>query len=103
MKIGSLIDLKLVAIYLSIQTNKSKIPKLTFPPHINRLSRDCYYQLRVISRSLISTATAPLVHAFITARLDYCSTLYVGLPAVRLGCLKRAIRIIARLDHRMHS
>src|SRR6218665_3969965 len=35
--------------------------QLTFAPHINRLCRDCYYQLRqlrVISRSLTSTATA---------------------------------------------
>src|SRR6218665_2706055 len=64
--------------------------QLTFAPHINRLYRDCYYQLRqlhvrVISRSLTSTATATLVHAFVTSRLDYCSTLYVGLPAVGLG------------------
>ena len=66
--------------------------------------RDCYYQLRqlhvrVISRSLTctSTATATLVHAFVTSRLDYCSTLYVGLPAVRLGCLERVIRAAARL------
>src|SRR6218665_1062724 len=49
--------------------------QLTFAPHINRLCRDCYYQLRqlrVISRSLTSTATATLVHAFVTSRLDYC-------------------------------
>src|SRR6218665_4027998 len=75
--------------------------QLTFAPHINRLCRDCYYQqlrqLRVISRSLTSTATATLVHAFVTYRLDYCSTLYIGLPAVRLGCLERVIRTAARL------
>src|SRR6218665_3532860 len=74
--------------------------QLTFAPHINRLCRDCYYQLRqlrVISRSLTSTATATLVHAFVTSRLDYCSTLYVGLPAVRLGCLERVIRTAARI------
>ena len=68
--------------------------QLTFAPHINRLCRDCYYQLRqlrLISRSFTSTATATLVHAFVTSRLDYCSTLYVGLPAVRLGCLERAL------------
>src|SRR6218665_3780327 len=67
---------------------------------MNRLCRDCYYHLRqlsVISRCLTSTATATLVHAFVTSRLDYCSTLYVGLPAVRLGCLERVIRTAARL------
>src|SRR6218665_1605906 len=65
-----------------------------------RLCRDCYYQLcqlHVISRSLTSTATATLVHAFVTSRLDYCSSLYVGLPAVRLGSLERVISTAARL------
>src|SRR6218665_3506156 len=74
--------------------------QLTFAPHINLLCRDCYYQLRqlrVISRSLTSTATATLVHAFVTFRLDYCSALYIGLPGVRLGCLERVIRTAARL------
>src|SRR6218665_2251087 len=66
-------------------------------PNYN-LCRDCYYQLRqlrVISRALTSTATA--VHAFVTSQLDYCSTLYIGLPAVRLGCLERVIHTVARL------
>ena len=48
-------------------------------------------------RSFMSTATITLVHAFITARRDCCSTLYSGLPAVRLGCLERVIRTVARL------
>src|SRR6218665_2691402 len=68
--------------------------QLTFAPHINRLCRNCYDQLRqqrVISPSLTSAATATLVHAFVTSRLDYCSTLYVGLPTVLLGCLGRVI------------
>src|SRR6218665_1246887 len=42
-------------------------------------------------------ATATLVHAFVTSRFDYCSTLYVGLPAVRLSCLERVIGTAARL------
>src|SRR6218665_633673 len=74
--------------------------QLTFAPHINRLCRDFYYQLRqlrIISRSLTSTATATLVHAFVTFWLDCCSTLYACLPAVQLGCLEQVIRTAARL------
>src|SRR6218665_1113337 len=73
--------------------------RLTFAPHINRLCRDCYYQLRQLSvnfRSLTSTATATLVHAFVTSRLDYCSTLYLCLPSFPLGFIERVIRTAAR-------
>ena len=72
--------------------------ELTFVPHINCLCRNCYFQLRqlyTISRSL--TSIAILVHAFVASRLHYCSTLYVGLPAVRLGCLEWVIRTATHL------
>ena len=42
--------------------------------------------LDVIKLTLLSN-----VHAFVTSWLDYCSTLYAGLPAVRLGCLEWVI------------
>src|SRR6218665_4097725 len=35
--------------------------------------------------------------AFVTSRLDYYSTLYVGLPAVHLGCLERVIHTATHL------
>src|SRR5678815_2103979 len=57
--------------------------ELTFAPHINRLCRDSYYQLRqfrTVARSLTSDSTATLIHSFITVRLDYCCSLYVGVP-----------------------
>ena len=68
--------------------------KLTFAPHLNSLSRSCYYQLRqlrTVARSLTPTATATLVHSFVASRLDYCSCLYTGLPATRLSCLDRVL------------
>jgi len=37
------------------------------------------------------------VHSFITIRLDYCLSLYSGLPSVRLASLSRVIRSAARL------
>src|SRR6218665_3639653 len=69
--------------------------------HIHWLCRACYYQLRqlrTVSRSLTSTAAATLVHLFVTSRLDYCSSLYIGLPATRLNCLNRVLRSAARLQ-----
>src|SRR6218665_1790149 len=74
--------------------------ELTLPLHIHSLCRTCYYQLRqlcTVSRSLSSTATATLVHSFVTSRLDYCSSLYIGLPATRLNCLDRVFCALLRV------
>ena len=78
--------------------------ELTFTLHINLLSRDCFYQLRqlrTVARSLTASAASTLVHAFVTSRLDYCCSLYAGLPAVRLGCLDGIMRSAARLIGRI--
>jgi hypothetical protein len=74
--------------------------ELTFSEHIQKLSRACFYQLRqlrVVARSLSFSSASMLTHAFVCSRLDYCSSLYVGLPQVRLNCLNRVLRSAARL------
>jgi hypothetical protein len=74
--------------------------ELTFAPQLHRLARDCYYQLRqlrTVIRSLTSAATLTLVHSFVTSRIDYCSSLYIGLPSSKLTCLDRVLRSAARL------
>src|SRR6218665_3308394 len=56
--------------------------ELTFSHHIDQVCRSCYYQLRqlrVIARSLTFNAAVSLVHAFVFSRLDYCSSIFVGL------------------------
>ena len=78
--------------------------ELTFASHINRLTRNCFYQLRqlrIVSRSLTPSAASTLIHCFVTARLDYCCSLYAGLPASRLGCLDRVFHSAARLIGRI--
>ena len=45
-----------------------------------------YKQLRVVSCSLTHQSTLTLVHAFVTSRIDSCSSLLAGLP---LGTLTR--------------
>src|SRR6218665_1071099 len=67
---------------------------------IRLLCRSCYYQLRqlrVVYRSLSPAAASTLVHAFVVSRLDYCSTVYEGLPICLLKCLDRVLRTAARL------
>jgi hypothetical protein len=78
--------------------------ELTFAPHLHHLSRACFYQLRqlcTVARSLTSSAATTLVHSFITARLDYCLSLYSGLPSSRLVCLYCVLRSAARLIGRI--
>src|SRR6218665_235156 len=74
--------------------------ELSFAEHISSLTRSCFYQLgqlRVVSRCLSSSSTATLVHAFILNRLDYCSSLCLGLPYVHLRPLDGVLRPAARL------
>src|SRR5688572_9382323 len=64
------------------------------------LSRSCFYhlrQLRVVARSLSTSAASTLIHAFVCSRLDYCSSLYTGLPQVHLSSIERVLRSAARL------
>src|SRR6218665_2390112 len=74
--------------------------ELSFAEHITALTRSCYYllrHLRVVSCSLSSSSASTLVHAFIANRLDYCSSLYCGLPQVRLQPLNGVLRAAARM------
>src|SRR6218665_2882873 len=74
--------------------------ELSFVEHITALTRSCFYhlrQLRVVSRSLSTSPTATLVHAFIFNHLDHCSSLYCDLPQVRLQPLDGVLSAAARM------
>ena len=74
--------------------------ELCFSKHLSSLSRSCFYQLRqlrVIARSLSTSSASTLIHAFVCSRLDYCSSLYTGLPQVHLSSIVRVLRSAARL------
>src|SRR6218665_3894194 len=74
--------------------------ELSFVEHITALTRSCFNhlrQLRVVSRSLSASSTCTLVHAFKVNRLDNCSSLYCGLPQVRLQPLDGVLRAAARI------
>jgi len=66
-------------------------PQLRFEAHIKHISKTAFYHLRNAARlgPFLSFAdTESLIHAFITARLDYCNALFSGIPATFLSRLQ---------------
>lgn len=78
---------------------------MSFKSHISDVCKSSFYHLRNISRIrkyLTRGTTEMVVHAFVTSKLDYCNSLFYGLPkfliaklqsvqnsAVRLVCMTR--------------
>lgn len=82
---------------------------LTFSEHIANLTRSSYFhlrRLRAIRRSVSSSVFTTIIHAFICSRIDYCNSVLIGLPKVRLSplqtVLNAAARLIARLPRWSH-
>ena len=55
------------------------------------------YNIRGIRKYLSKETTEILIHAFISSRVDYCNSLYYGLPAYQLMKLQRIQNVAARL------
>src|SRR6218665_402902 len=75
--------------------------ELTFSHHTDQVRCSCYYQLRqlrVTARSLTCNDAVSLAHAFVFSRLDYCSSIFAGLPGVRMEKLRWVHRATARLN-----
>ena len=77
--------------------------QLTFLDHIKFLTRTCLNQLRklkIIRKSLQKDTAQSLIHAFIHARLDYCNSLFYGLPDKSIYLLQliqnRAAKIVVQ-------
>ena len=74
--------------------------RLSMCDHVQRVYRSSYYQLcqlRVIRNSFSTKTCAALVHAFVTSRLDYCSSLLAGINKELLNKLESVLRSAARL------
>jgi hypothetical protein len=77
---------------------------LSFSTHIANISRSSFYhlrRLRAIRRSLSSSIFSTMVHAFICSRIDYCNSLLIGLPKLRLAPLQSVLNASARLIARL--
>ena len=82
---------------------------LNFIPHFNHIRKISFYHLKNIAKilPLISQPSKEiLVHAFITSRLDYCNSLFTGLPKQELNRLQliqnAAARLITNTKKRAH-
>jgi hypothetical protein len=68
--------------------------------HINNVCSSSFFQLRqlrAIRRTLPSDVVKTLLHAFISSRLDYCNSLFYGLPKRDIQKLQLAQNAAARL------
>lgn len=73
---------------------------LLFNKQISAVVKSSFYQLRQIAKikSLLSPSNLEIViHSFITSRLDYCNSLYSGLPQNALSRLQLVQNAAARL------
>ena len=84
-------------------------PSLTMRPQVSKLCQSVFFQLRQfrrIRKSLSRRTSEQLIHAIVTSRLDYCNSIYYGLPTnviIRLqAVLNAAARLVTggrRFDH----
>ncbi len=82
---------------------------LNFISHFNRVAKISFFHLRNIAKIrpfLTQDDAETLVHAFITSRLDYCNSLFTGLPRKSLKKLQvirnAAARILTNTKKRDH-
>ena len=68
--------------------------------HISRLVSSCFYQFRrikLIRRSLPTSAAVQLVNSFVISRIDYRNSLLFGLPAYQLHRVQQVQNAAARM------
>ena len=76
---------------------------LTMQAQVAQIAKSCYHQIRNIGQirsSITDEACKTLVHALVTARLDYANALLYGLPQTTLQRLQRVQNCAARLVSR---
>ena len=74
--------------------------ELTMKSHINKTAAVCFYHLRRLKslrHKIGQELTTRLVLAIIITRLEYCNSLFAGLPQSTLAPLQRVQNAAARL------
>ena len=71
--------------------------------HISSVVKTCFHQLREFRhiRSFIPKSAAIIfASAFIYSRIDYCNSLFYGLPKYSINGLQKIQKSVARIDTR---
>ena len=74
--------------------------------HINKLVQTCFHslrQIRSIRLSLTFDAARKLICSLIHSRVDYCNSIFAGLPAQSIDRLQSIINASARLACGLHK
>lgn len=75
-------------------------PQMDMEKHVNTVCRSAYHQLRNIGRIrkyLTTDATKTLVNCLVTSKLDYCNSLFFGIPKLTMNKLQRVQNTAARI------
>jgi len=71
-----------------------------WPQHVTSVSGQCFYQLRQlrsVRQSLDTESTTTLIRAFVSSRVDYCCSLFIGSPRSITDKLQRVLNAAARV------
>lgn len=73
---------------------------MTMDAHIGKVCSKAFrglYKIRQIRKFLTEDATKTLIHAFMTSHLDYCNSLFYGVPQYQMDRLQRVLSAAARV------
>uniref|UniRef100_A0A8D2L5S4 Reverse transcriptase domain-containing protein n=1 Tax=Varanus komodoensis TaxID=61221 RepID=A0A8D2L5S4_VARKO len=84
-------------------------PELSLEAQVTAVARSTFFQLRLVYQLrpyLENDCLVTVTHALVTSRLDFCNTLYVGLPLKTIRILQlvqnRAARLLTGTGHYVH-
>ena len=75
-------------------------PELSYQHHISKICSTSFYhmrQIRQIRSSLDTNTTIVLANAHVSSQLDYCNSLYYGLPSSSINRLQKVQNALARI------
>ena len=73
---------------------------MTLEPNVDKVVKECFfhlYQISSVRRKLTSDSAKILVQAYVISRLDYCNSLFIGLPKYLLMKLQSVQNAAARV------